>query len=771
MKQKHFFILCFTFSFAIAAAAQDRPPLIPLPADISWGEGNFTLDGKTILQMEGKDENWQLIGQYFRTMLRERGLSMERQTAMTPSGILEVVLDPGIVGTEAYTIQVNPQKVRIAASHPAGAFYGIQTFRQLLPHTFETSTALQPGIWKVPVVTIHDEPRFSYRGMHLDVGRHFFPVEFIKKYIDLLAMHKFNRFHWHLTEDQGWRIEIKKYPKLQEIAAWRKETLIGHYSNQPHQFDGKRYGGYYTQDEIREVVRYAAERQITIVPEIEMPGHALAALSAYPELACTPGPFEAATKWGVFDDVFCPKENTFEFLEGILTEVMDLFPGAYIHIGGDECPKTRWKSCDHCQALIKKEGLKDEHELQSYFIRRIERLLNSKGRQIIGWDEILEGGLAPNATVMSWRGISGGIAAAKQGNKVIMTPTTHCYLDYYQAEAPDEPTAIGGFLPIEKVYHYEPVPEELTPEQAKLVLGAQGNVWTEYMSTSQQVEYMAFPRALALAELTWTPREAKNFDDFSLRLARHFARLDVLGVNYSKAINAVKVKTLSSKPGMVTIALQTTHPNGVIRYTLDGTVPSGSSPIFQNTLSLKQMVWVKSAVFSGNKAVSPITEMKVIPHLAVGKKPSLNFQPHLSYNLGGPEALCNGVSGSDNRYGDSEWLGWSGKDVEVVIDLGAETPIKEVRTRFFHNPGPWIYHPRSVSLSVSKDGNNFMEFAGVSSFKIEGDAGARAVELALPKGTTARYLRLKVQRHGIIEAGEPGAGYEAWLFMDEISIF
>ena len=771
MFKKHFFIILNIMIFLNISFGQQKPPIIPKPASLEWETGVFILNSRTLLQYDTRDADWTTVGRYLSDFLGERGVTMPPQTATAPSGIIELTWDGQIEGKEEYRLDVRPGKVRIAAGYPAGAFYGVQSFRQLLPASFENAGKSEPESWEIPSVSIRDLPRFSYRGMHLDVGRHFFPVEFIKKYIDLLALHKFNRFHWHLTEDQGWRIEIKKYPRLQEIAAWRKETLVGHYSDKPHRFDGQRYGGFYTQDEIREVVRYAAERQITIVPEIELPGHALAALSAYPELACTPGPFEAATKWGVFDDVFCPKENTFTFLEDVLTEVMDLFPGEYIHIGGDECPKTRWKSCSHCQALIHKEGLKDEHGLQSFFIRRIERFLNSKGRQIIGWDEILEGGLAPNATVMSWRGIAGGIAAAQQGHKVIMTPTTHCYLDYYQAEAQGEPTAIGGFLPIEKVYHYEPIPEELDAEQAKLVLGAQGNVWTEYMKTSRQVEYMAFPRALALAELTWTPREAKNFDDFTLRLAEHFQRLDALDVNYSKAINAVKAKTKASGPGRVEFALQTTHPRGVIRYTLDGQTPTKDSYAFEGNLIIAKEGWLKSAVFSGDEQVSSVNSIRVIPHLAVSSTPTLSQPPHLSYNLGGPKALCNGVAGSDTRFGDSEWLGWSGKDVEVELDLGTEMPLKELNTRFFQSSGSWIYLPRSVVVWISKDGKNFTELTKKVDFKTEEEGRAFPVKLSLPTGTKARYVKIQVQRHGMIEAGQSGAGHEAWLFMDEISIF
>ena len=438
------------------------------------------------------------------------------------------------LGKEGYTLNINEDGVTLQANEGAGFFYGFQTLLQIVGEHGK----------KLPYATITDYPRFGYRGLHLDVSRHMFPVEAIKKYIDLIALHKLNRFHWHLTDDQGWRIEIKKYPKLQEISAFRKETVIGHARTadrkNPKSYDGKRYGGFYTQEEVKDIVKYAADRYITVIPEIEMPGHALAALAAYPQLGCTGGPYQTATTWGVFEEVFCAgKEETFTFLQGVIDEVVPLFPAPYIHVGGDECPKESWKKCPQCQKRIKTEGLKDEHELQSYVIQRMEKYINSKGKQIIGWDEILEGGLAPNATVMSWRGEEGGIAAAKQNHDVIMTPTGWCYFDYYQdttSKAKDEPLAIGGFLPLKKVYLYEPQAPELTAEQAAHIRGTQANVWTEYIATPEHLEYMVYPRASALAEVAWSPREARDYEDFLRRMNVHLKRLDDWHVNYAKHI-------------------------------------------------------------------------------------------------------------------------------------------------------------------------------------------------------------------------------------------
>lgn len=437
---------------------------------------------------------------------------------------------------EAYRLSVTERGIQINANTRAGLFYGIQTLRQLFPAEIEhTDPSLVPKntSWEIRAVKVYDYPRFGYRGMHLDVARHFFPVEFVKKYIDLLALYKFNRFHWHLTEDQGWRIEIKKYPKLTEIGAWRDSTLIGNYGS--GKYDRIRYGGYYTQEEVKEIVAYAADRHITVIPEIELPGHSSAAIASYPELGCFDKKVEVATTWGVFEDIYCPKEETFKFLENVLDEVIELFPSTYVHIGGDEAPKKQWEESEIAQAVIKREGLKDEHELQSYFVGRIEKYLNSKGRQIIGWDEIMEGGLAPQATVMSWRGESGGIEAAKMKHNVIMSPNASNYFDHYQSEPVEEPIAIGGLTTLKNVYEYEPIPSELTEEEAKYILGAQANVWTEYIHTGAKVEYMAFPRAIALAEVLWSPKEAKNWMDFlTFRLHLNFEHLDILEVNYAK---------------------------------------------------------------------------------------------------------------------------------------------------------------------------------------------------------------------------------------------
>jgi hexosaminidase len=448
--------------------------------------------------------------------------------------ILKVDESLSRLGQEGYTLVVWPKKITITASDEKGLFYGFQTLRQLLPAEIFRQAKVLGVKWIVPAVDIEDYPRFQWRGLHLDACRYFMPKEFIKKYIDLIALHKMNRFHWHLTEDQGWRIEIKKYPKLTEVGAWRDETLIGHYRDKPHKFDGKRHGGFYTQDDVREIVAYAAQRQVVVVPEIEMPGHAQAAIAAYPELGNTGKQLKVMTIWGVNPNIFNANEETILFMQDVLKEVMELFPSEFIHIGGDEAPKKQWEESAEAQARIKELGLKDEHELQSYFIKRMDTFLAEKGRRLVGWDEILEGGLAPGATVMSWRGEKGGITAAKAGHDVVMAPTTYTYFDYYQAEPKSEPLAIGGLLPLRNVYNYNPIPSELSPEEAKHVLGAQAQVWTEYIPGPKKTEYMAFPRACALSEVVWTPHEKKDYKDFIKRMQEHGQRLDILDVNYRK---------------------------------------------------------------------------------------------------------------------------------------------------------------------------------------------------------------------------------------------
>jgi hexosaminidase len=508
-------------------APSEEPAIVPRPAELEYTGRTVTLGPDVVVSLTGPGS--ELLAPALDAWTREQtdrfGIAFRPASADEEADLVLTVESVSEAPPEGYTLEVEGERARLAASDPAGLFYALRTLGQL------QRRGEAPGTWTLPEIRIDDMPRFRYRGMHLDVGRHFFPVDFVKRFIDLMARYKYNRFHWHLTEDQGWRIQIDAYPRLTEVGACRAETQVEK-NFDPFVGDGRQYCGYYTKEEIREVVAYAAERFVTVIPEIEMPGHSVAALAAYPELSCTGGPFEVSTMWGVKEDIYCPSEETFAFLETVLDEVLELFPSEYIHIGGDEAPKKRWEESELAQAVIDREGLADEHELQSYFIRRIERFLTSRNRRLIGWDEILEGGLAPEATVMSWRGMDGGIEAARQGHDVVMTPTSHVYFDYYQADPEGEPLAIGGLTPLDKVYGFEPVPPELTADEAGHVLGGQANVWTEYIATPEHAEYMSYPRALALAEVLWSPVEMRDWESFTRRLPSALAELDRLGVRY-----------------------------------------------------------------------------------------------------------------------------------------------------------------------------------------------------------------------------------------------
>ena len=756
-----FTIYTTLFLLLTACFTDNKKPIsvsiIPIPTEQVEKKGVFILNSQTKLTF---DKELESVATFFKTYIEsQKNIELNKGEKNN----IHFKIDSTISNEEGYELDISTSKITIAAKSQKGAFYAFQTIRQLLPSNFATS---KDNKFTIQSLKIKDAPQFGYRGMHLDVGRHFFSVDFIKKYLDLMAMLKMNTFHWHLTEDQGWRIEIKKYPKLQEIAAFRNETLIGHYSDQPHQFDGKKYGGYYTQEEIKEVIKYATERQITVIPEIEMPGHAQAAIAAYPELGCTKKPIKVATKWGVFKNIYCPKEGTFKFLEDVLDEVIPLFPGKYIHIGGDEAPKTNWKKCNHCQKLIKKEGLKDEHELQSYFITRMEKYINSKGKQIIGWDEILEGGLAPNATVMSWRGIQGAIEAAKQKHDVILTPNSHCYFDHYQSDNENEPLAIGGFLPLEKVYSFNPIPKELSKEEAKHVLGAQGNIWTEYMPTSKQVEYMALPRMIALSEVIWSKPNNKNYPNFIERLESFNERLDVMNINYANHLYEV-TGALLNKNGHISYQLETTSKGKNIRYTTDNSEPTNSSTIYTDNIKIDKNVTLKAAVFNSNgKQLGSVFEQKINLHKAVGKKISLSVEPHKSYNAGTKRALINGISGNNKRYGDKEWLGFKGDDVEITIDFNKPTEINSIATRFHNGNGQWIYAPKEIGFS----------------FKLENGKTVNDIRLIKKQDNllvnytykTAPIKVIKIEiiikNYGKIPEGKQGAGHKAWTFIDEIIV-
>lgn len=575
---------------------QQEISVIPQPAHVRADSGSFVIDKATIVFLQDSDSELVRIAGF----LNGKFASAAGFTLKVETGASDLDQRKGLffinagLPEEAYHINVSPERIVIEYGSASGAFYGLQTLFQMLPPEIFSATRERVK-WTVPCSDIEDEPRFKYRGMHLDVCLHFFDIDFLKRYIDLMALHKVNRFHWHLTEDQGWRLEIKKYPQLTEKGQWRKETVIG--SLKSGIYDGQPYGGYYTQEQVRDLVKYAAERYVTIIPEIEMPGHALAAISCYPELSCgLDSTYETATRWGVFKQVYCPKDSTFKFLENVMDEVFELFPSKLVHIGGDECPKASWKQCEHCQALIKKLGLKDEFELQSWFIQRMEEYVNSKGREIIGWDEILQGGLAPNAQVMSWLGEEGGINAARQHHGVVMAPYPKYYLDYWQADPDCEPLAMGGPTLLKTVYDYNPVPEVLSVEEKRYIKGVEGCVWTEYIPSPQRVEYMAYPRMCAIAETGWTV-SAKDWTGFTHRLERHFKRLDFLGVNYCKAFFDPYIEFHNDTAFDKVVTMSVDAPDAEIHYTLDGSEPTESSEVYSVPFVINRSQEVKAAAF------------------------------------------------------------------------------------------------------------------------------------------------------------------------------
>ncbi|GAB3754171.1 glycoside hydrolase family 20 protein [Spirosoma pomorum] len=739
-----------------------QPAIIPQPVSYQVESGTFHLSAQTRLTGTVSPEFLRLFQQ---TITSVTGLTLPTGTVKNNASIQLQIDSARVPKSEGYQLHITPNTITLTGHNETGLFYGLQTLVQLLDQSRNSS-------FRLPAARIDDYPRFSYRGMHLDVSRHMFPVAFLKKYIDLLALYKFNTFHWHLTDDQGWRIEIKRYSELQKIAAYRKETLIGHKKELPHRFDGKRYGGYYTQDEVRDLVRYATQHHITVIPEIEMPGHALAALSAKPELGCLKpdgspgGPYQAATFWGIFDDVYCAgNDSTFTFLKNVLDEVIQLFPSTYIHIGGDECPKTRWKTCARCQARIKAEHLKDEHGLQSYVIRRIERHLNSKGRQIIGWDEILEGGLSPGATVMSWQGIQGGIEAMRQRHDAIMTPEPYVYFDYYQSLYPAEPLTAAGYTPLSKTYSYEPVPADLKADEEKYLKGVQGNAWSEYMDSPEKAEYMIFPRALAVAEMGWSQRQQRNYPDFLRRLRTHEPLLTRRNVHYADRFDELTDSVTVNANGTLQLALFTTLPNATVRYTTDGQVPTAKSPVYTTPVTITKSAIVKAAVFAGSQQQGRVFEKQLTISKATSKPVTFTNTPKGGYKPASPLVAVNGVVGT-SRYNTGEWIGFQGDDAEVVIDLQKTQPISQIGTHILNYHWQRMWAPTALRLAVSEDGKTYRDVFTQTQFPMN---GINSVDARFAP-VNARYVRMQATNKGIIPAGEYGAGGKAWLLLDEFRI-
>jgi len=745
--------------------------IVPQPMEMKTGEGVFKLNTSTRLLIDPANKDLRQIAKLIVQKISMAGgpaLSLENYTpgAKVKNAIVLTLTgaDPSL-GNEGYSLEVGKKSVIIRSVSPQGIFYGTQSLFQLFPPEVELSNAA-PREFSIPVVIIRDQPRFPYRGMHLDVGRHMYPVSFLKKYIDLMAMYKMNSFHWHLTEDQGWRIQINKYPRLTQVGSTRMYTMKGR-TSEP---DGVPYGGFYTQDQIREVVDYAAARYVTVIPEIEMPGHSVAALAAYPQYSCTGGPFKVRTEWGVAEDIFCAgNDSVFLFLQDILDEVMNLFPSKYIHIGGDEAPKTRWKACPKCQQRIQAEGLSNEMELQSYFIKRIERYLSSKGRRLIGWDEILEGGLAPEATVMSWRGMQGGIDAAREKHDVIMTPTDYCYFDYYQADPATEPLAIGGLLTLKTVYSFEPVPPVLTPEEAKHIIGAQGNVWTEYIKTPEMVEYMAFPRAIALAEVNWSPKEARNWDSFADRMENQYKRLELLGVNYSKGSLQADITSIRDEARHRNLIQISSETKGFdIHYTTDGTEPIASSPKYTEPFELKQSATVKAVLVKDGEVKGKSNERAFQVSFSSGKPVKVLKPYSFKYPGTGDQAMTDGLTGTASL--KTGWQGYEGTDMEVVIDLLKAETIRSIRTNFIQMIGAWVLYPVDVEFFVSADEINWQSVGTIHTDPQPSKGKAdREFRVEFPS-SEVRFIKVSARNNGTLPEWHEYKGQPSWIFADEIIV-
>jgi hexosaminidase len=742
--------------------------IIPQPVSIQYNEGSFTIDGNTSLRFNAANKDLAAAAGFFRSCIQsvsafnlpfnvKKGKTIELQLGKTAA-----------IGDEGYLLHITPASIKITANKKAGIMYAFQTILQTLP-AIRTNAPLN-----IPAMQVKDYPRFQWRGMHLDVSRHFFSPNLVKEYINLMATYKMNTFHWHLTDDQGWRIEIKKYPKLTSVGAWRVDQTDKVWSDRPQakKDEPATYGGYYTQEQIKDIIHYAADRNITIVPELDVPGHSAAAIAAYPYLSCTQQPqlpMTGGNYTGVSSNLCPGNDSVFTFLQNVYAEVINLFPSQYIHIGGDEVDKTSWKHCPKCQARIKGMGLKNEEELQSYFIRRMEKFIVGKKRKMIGWDEILEGGLAPEATVMSWRGEAGGIAAARMNHNVVMTPGSPVYFDQYQGDPVTEPLAIGGFNTLKKVYDYEPIPSELNPEQAKFVLGAQANLWAEYITTPAHVEYMMLPRMLALAEVVWSPKESRDWNSFNERLQSQFRVFDQKGLHYSKGNFKVSIKP-SSRNNQLFVTLSTEAYKGKVYYTLNGEQPGLQSEVYSDPIKIDSSLVLKAVTVVNGKVISSVpAQQSFVMHKAIGRNVIYANPVSRYYMADGPNSLTDGVRGTSEvgKY----WHGFAGRDLVATIDLGKLSPVKTITLGCLQHYRDWIMMPQWVSFEVSEDGDQFTEVAKLlNDVSLQDQASVIKDFTASFPELKARFIRVTAKKLDALPKGHPGEGQPAWIFADEIIV-
>ena len=741
--------------------------VIPKPQSVVLADNgqNFVLSPKTVISYNNADPQLEKNALYLKEELASRiDVNVKVTESPAEKDVIYLTLDPSISNPEGYVLSVGENIITITGASPAGNFYGVQTLLKSIPESVKSNV-------EFPAVTITDEPRFGYRGAHFDVSRHFFPVDSVKSFIDMMALHNLNRFHWHLTDDQGWRVEIKSRPKLTEIGSKRPGTVIGHNTGV---YDSIPVEGYYTQDEIKDIVDYAAQRYITIIPEIDLPGHMLAALAAYPELGCEDKEYEIWQQWGVSEDILCAgKDETYVFLDDVLGEVADLFPGQLFHIGGDESPRVNWENCEICQAKIVELGLKtDAHstkeaKLQSHVMQHASDFLATKGKRVIGWDEILEGGASPDAIIMSWRGEAGGIEAARKGHDVIMTPNNYMYFDYYQTlDRENEPEAIGGYVPVEKVYSYEPISSELTPEEGEHILGVQANLWTEYIPTYSQAEYMELPRMAALSEVQWS-NQPKDYDDFVSRLPQIFNLYDARGYNYSTHVYDINGgATSDAADKQITYSFNT--PKSVeIHYTTDGSEPTEASPLYTEPLKFDKGATIKAA--SLKQEPKRVYTDSFTVNKATWKNIKLETPPHPGYAKGGPQVLVDGVFGTTYNIREN-WLGFNGEKVVAVVDLEDPTEISSVTIRNFIDTGSWIFDARGIKVDVSDNGTSWTTIGEEALPSLQQETRETVEHTLSFSPLSAKQVRVTVDVEKSIPEWHGGNGKPGFVFLDEIII-
>ena len=728
--------------------------IIPEPVSVLTNDSQFKIDASTTIQ----SDNLPLAESELNRII-EIHTGLELNKTSNASGKNRIILELKRLKTpheEAYEIMVKKNEIQIGANTEKGLLLGLQTLRQLIPFNSELTT--------VSGVTIYDEPRFKWRGLHLDVSRHFFTVKDIKRQLDLMSMYKFNVFHWHLTDDQGWRVEIDKYPNLTNTGAWRDK--VGFSKNQElglNKDDGKPYGGFYSKDDIREVVQYAEERNITIVPEIEMPGHSQAALVSYPELYCFDNAdLKVRTIGGVSDGVYCAgNENTFEFLEGILTEVMDLFPGKYIHIGGDEAPKRNWQACTKCQKRIQENHLNDEHELQSYFIKRIENFLIANNRVLIGWDEILEGGINKSTTIMSWRGTTPGLEAAQNGHKVVMTPGTPMYISRPQS-VNYLTKALGPVASMREVYEFNPVPKELEAEFIPNIIGIQACHWTEGTPNAKVLEYKNYPRAIAVAEMAWTQKEKRNWNNFYDRYTKHRDILDFYEVGFGQRSYDVSIETSPSEDYNGLFLNFKTEVPGKIFYTLDGSEPDNGSIVFDDKIKILNSTNVKARMYKNDQTPGRIASQKLTFHKGIGKKVIYKIPYSSKHDGGGDNGLTNAIL--------DKWQGFEKRNVDLILDLGVLRKISSIETNWYYDIKDWVLRPENVTLSISKDGEHFQEIKTVQFENKEGVYDKGKVLVKVSELPIVRYIQLRASNPMVLPHWHGSSGAATWIFLDEIIV-